>query len=539
MAANDSTMNIVVKAKNETEATFNKVKSDINGVKTANESMATSVFKGVASWDLLKTGITKAVGFLKESITASMQAEREMALVRQNVENAGVAFDSISGKLEEYSKNMMQMGFDDEETATSVSKLLLVTKDYEKALQLNNLAADLARSKGIALSDATSLVTQVTAGNTRVLKQYGIVLEDGASAADALAAMQDKVKGSMEAFAETTEGKMQIMSVTWGNFKEQIGDIFGPALNIALTNFNSFLSASTDNSMSWADKMRDNLATLVNPEAWKLLGASIKEKIETPFYNIAKNVSSIKDKIFGTKTDMGMSPEEYYTQKMIELEMSIEKTTASAVKLKSGIDSAKPSFEGIGKAGEDSMKKQKDAMTGVLDKLKDYKQGIKDIQKAQEEEAASFTQSQIEKKQTFQQQLADMVESHKTKWQEANREISRMEREGIKNREDLDRVSELKRTSQSEFDIIQPYLNDTSLTKLAQTSDVERLISAYRSEQATETVASSERQAGLVEKATNIYMNFDLKDTAITDKNFIQTIKDELNKALNLIRSTN
>lgn len=535
MAANDSTT-IIVKAKNETDAVFNKVKANLNETKVANDNMAMSVFKGVASWDLLKRGVSIATDFIKSSVQASIAAEREMAMVRQNVENAGIAYDTVKDKLDEYSKSMLQMGFDDEDTATSVSKLLLVTKDYNKALELNKLAADLARNKGIELSDATGIVTQVTAGNVRVLKQYGIVLKEGASAADALSAMHDKVKGSMEAFANTTEGKMQIMSVTWGNFKEQIGDIFGPALNVALTNFNNFLVATDSNASKWGDSISSKLAILVNPDTWKLTGKTVLTGLKQGAYEFGKFFVDVSDKIYGTKTKIEDSPIKKESQNIIDLANKIKQTTDVAEQFKNKIDETKPSFEGIGKAGEDAGKKSKDAMQGVIDKLKDFKQGIKDIQKAQEEESLAFIQSQIEKNQSFKQQLADMVKDHKDKWTQANKDREMIEKEGIKTAEDLQRVGELRATAEKEFAIIQPYLNDTEMGKLAATSDIERLITSHRAEQATETVDTAKRQAELVEKATNIYINFDLKDTTITDKNFIETVKNELNKSFNSIK---
>jgi len=555
MANNDVTTKIIVDAKDNSKAAFNQVENSINKVKTANESMATSIFKGVASWDLLKKGIGMAVTFLKSSVEASAQAQREMAMVRQNVENAGIAYDTVKDKIEAYSKSMLQMGFDDEETATSVSRLMMVTKDYNKALELNKLAADLARNKGIGLAEATTTVTQVTAGNVRVLKSYGIVLKDDATAADALAAMHDKVKGSMETFASTTEGKMQIMSVTYGNFKEQIGDIFGPALNIALNNFNNFLNAANDNagvaSESIASKLQKALAVAVSPSAWKAGGLDLLNRVFVkPAEKVGNFFVGLSDKIYGNMDFYKNSKSETKSY-AAEIDKTIaaldEQTNASvqasmsALNLQKQLDTTGNSYEGIGKAGSDSMKKQADAMKSVLDKLKDYKQSIKEIQKAQNDEAADFIKNQIEKKQSFDQQLADMVASHKTKWEEANREIQNIENVagGIKNKSDLDRLTELRKTAETEFKIIQPYLNNEAMAKMAETSDVERLITAFRAGQAEDTVATATKQAELVEKATNLTINFDLTNSTITDKNFIEKVKQELNKSLNLIRSTN
>jgi len=544
MPANDVTQNIIVKAKNDTESTFNKVKADINGVKTANESMATSVFKGVASWDLLKTGVRTATEFIRSSIEASSKAQQEMAMVRQNVENAGIAYDSIKDKLDEYSKKMIQMGFDDEETATSMSRLMLVTKDYSKALTLNQLAGDLARNSGQSMEETTKALTMALGGNIRSLKLYVPELKAGASAAEVLAAVHEKVKGSMETFAATTEGKMQIMRVTYSNFKEQIGDIFGPALNVALTNFNSFLNAADNNagvaSESIASKLSKAFAVAMTPSAWKAGGLQVwNEAIVKPAEKFGKFFVDISDKIYGTQSKIAPLTSEKIDKTIQSLDAETNATVNAALetlKLQKAIDNVPPSYEGMGAAGSDSMKKQKDAMQGVLDKLKDYKQSIQDIKKAEEDESLAFIKSQIEKNQSFKQQLADMVKSHKEAWLQANKDREAIERDGIKTGEDLQKVGELKAKAEREFAIIQPYLNDTEMAKLAETSDVERLITSHRAEQAQDTVDTAQRQADLAAKAQNIYINFDLKDTTITDKNFIEMVKKELNNALNTVK---
>lgn len=543
MATNDVKTTIVVDAKDQTGAAFNQIKSGLNGVKTAHDNMAMSVFKGVASWDLLKKGIGMATEFLKSSIEASMKANAEMAMVKRNVENAGFAYSDIKDKLDAYSKSMLQMGFDDEETATSVSRLMLVTKDYNKALTLNHLAADLARNKNIGLEEASKAVTMALAGNLKALKQYVPDLDASTSSAEALAAVQEKLKGSMETFAATTEGKMQIMTVTWGNFKEQIGDIFGPALNIALTNFNSFLNAADSNAGVAGDsigkKLQRSLATLVNPDAWKLLGKTVLTDVEQAGFNLYNNARNNIGAILGKSYPKLQSPWEKNQQSIIDLEMGIEKTEQAAMDLQSAVIDTTPDFSGLGKAGTDAGKKAADAMQSVVDKLKDYKNSINDIKKAQEDEALSFIKSQIEKKQSFDQNLADMVKSHKDKWAEINKEREDLVAKADKTEEEWKKLRDLTIQNEKEFGIVQPYLNNTEMNKLGETTDIERLISAYRTGQAEDTLASAQKQQDLVDKAQNITLNFDLTNSTITDKNFIQMVKDELNKSLNLIRSTN
>lgn len=196
--------------------------------------MAKGVAAGALAYEAIKKAASVAVGFIQESISESVNAAATMELVKQNVENAGLSYDKIGKQLDDYSQKMIQAGFDDEETAASVSKLILVTGNYDQAIKLNNLSMDLARNKNIKLEEATALVTQVTQGNTKVLKSYGIELDDTANAAANLSKLQDKVRGSTEAFANTTKAKMEVVNVQWENIKQQVGDKFLPVLEKVL-----------------------------------------------------------------------------------------------------------------------------------------------------------------------------------------------------------------------------------------------------------------------------------------------------------------
>lgn len=234
-------INVINNAKGEFQKVAGAVKQATEEVEKNTKAVAGSasnwkdtakgVFTGVAAYDALKKGVSMATDFLKSSIQESMNAEAAMARVKNNVENAGFAYDSISPKLKDYSDRMVKMGFDDEETAESVSKLMIVTKDYDEALKLNQLAMDLSRNKGIKLEDATKSLAAVMQGaGGKALQQYGLSFKDGASAAEILNQLQEKVKNSAIDFSNTTAGKLATVNEEWNNMKQKIGDDLSPVL---------------------------------------------------------------------------------------------------------------------------------------------------------------------------------------------------------------------------------------------------------------------------------------------------------------------
>lgn len=181
---------------------------------------------------------------------------------------------------------------------------------------------------------------------------------------------------------------------------------------------------------------------------------------------------------------------------------------------------------------EDAMKKQKTAMESVINSLKRFKDKVTDIKNAIKDESIAFMKAQKEKAMTYKERLAEMVADHKEKWQQANREREEIERKGIKGREDLIKVAELRAEAEKEFKIIQPYLNREDLRKLAERTDIEKLTGVYRREQAEETVEVGRRREEMQVEARQLIFNFDLRDATITDENFIDMIKRELNNAL-------
>lgn len=206
--------------------------------------MAKGVFTGMAAYDLFKKSVGVAVDFLRSSINESIDAAATMARVKTNVENAGFAFAEIGPQIDAYSKKMVEMGFDDEATALSVSRLMGITHNYSQSLKLNKLAMDLSRNANIDLATATSTVSQILGGSgSKALIQYGIYLKDGGSAVELLTELQEKLKGQTEEFAGTVAGKLLTVNEKWANMKQEVGDKLSPVLSVLIDKFTDNMPA--------------------------------------------------------------------------------------------------------------------------------------------------------------------------------------------------------------------------------------------------------------------------------------------------------
>ncbi len=241
----DTELKLVITAENADA--LKKVKEfadNLDGVTTATkkakdsqESLATSVFKGQAAWDMLKTGLKSVEGFVIDSAKAFIESENQMSLVRSTVESLGITYDSVKPQIEEFSQKMAGLGVDDEQAALSMVKLAKAAGgDFAKGMQLAKLASDLTASGIGDLESNTDNLQKILIGKgARALLEYKINLDDTATTAEQLNAVQKKVTRTTEELATTTEGKLKIMQEAYTNLKEEIGGGFIAAINNAIT----------------------------------------------------------------------------------------------------------------------------------------------------------------------------------------------------------------------------------------------------------------------------------------------------------------
>ncbi len=125
---------------------------------------------------------------------------------------------------------LAQFGFDNEEAALSMGRLLQATRDGTLTFDAFQAAMNLARAKQIGLEDATRLVTLALGGNARMLKEYGIEVDEHASKATILAGIQAQLRGQAEAYSQTLRGQLDIMRGLVSEGLEALGAQFAPAI---------------------------------------------------------------------------------------------------------------------------------------------------------------------------------------------------------------------------------------------------------------------------------------------------------------------
>jgi len=235
--ATTATLDIVLSARDTASAA-------IKGVgKAADELGARFEAAEKSSKILLGSVSALAIGVGTTSFKAFIDAEKQLARVDAILRTSTGSFEENRKAVLAAASAAVKLGFDDEEAAESIARMFQRTGSLTEATKLNALAMDLARAKNIELSQASTLVGQVLSGNARVLKQFGIELDETKTPMEALVELQGKVAGQAEAFAGTTSGAIATFRQQVQNLQEELGALIASAVTPLIKRANELIAS--------------------------------------------------------------------------------------------------------------------------------------------------------------------------------------------------------------------------------------------------------------------------------------------------------
>lgn len=221
--------------------------------------------RGFAGMRVAAVGATAAFGGLalagKKVVDAAIEAEKTQAKLDAQLKASGISAAKYGAQIESViQKQSLMSGLDDEDLTESFINLVRVTGDVNKSLDLNVIAMDFARAKNMEVAKAGELVGKVAGGNVGILSRYGITVEKGASATEALGMLQEKFAGQAEAYGKTTGGSIDRAGVAFENLQETIGKAAAPAIEDLANKTADFVNemqSGTGQGGRFADKLKD------------------------------------------------------------------------------------------------------------------------------------------------------------------------------------------------------------------------------------------------------------------------------------------
>jgi hypothetical protein len=217
---NKGLMNLVVKAVDQATPTLRKIGNGFGGLKKAGSAVG----DGLQTAALGAVGIATAVaGFTIAATKAAADEEKQIARLNGVLKTRGMLTDANTKAVEAQTSKLEDLAFSDDAVRESLITATSFTKNFNDALKIQNVAADVAAAKGISLEEATSLVGKAYQGNTKGLKGLGVEVKKGAKGMEALTAVNKKYKGSAEAASNTVSGKFAKAQIGFNNIIEDFG----------------------------------------------------------------------------------------------------------------------------------------------------------------------------------------------------------------------------------------------------------------------------------------------------------------------------
>lgn len=230
-------------------------------------------FGGLGDSANLLTGALGVGGLaygLKSLNDAARESELSAVRMQTQFRALGLDFEQHRARVDDVIAAQSRLAaLDDEELADSFTTILRVTGDVNRSLELNALAADIARGKQIDLASAGEIVAKVAGGNTGILARYGIQIEKGATATEALGELQRLFAGQAEAYGKSNAGAADRASVAWENAREALGEKLLPVISRLATFLSDDLIPAVTMFAGGIDTVVDALG------GWKIAAAFI------------------------------------------------------------------------------------------------------------------------------------------------------------------------------------------------------------------------------------------------------------------------
>jgi hypothetical protein len=181
--------------------------SDLNRLERTSKKSLEGVHKA-AHLALGVTGLGGLAFGIKDVTSEAIKAEAEQAKLARAVHNAGLKWKENRKAVEDHLDALSRTsGFMKSDLSSSLANSVRTTGDLTKAFKLSGIAMDIARTKGMDLQGAQSLVARAYNGNTRGLKSLGILLTPVTTQQDKLKVatqqLSDELRNSHGANKET------------------------------------------------------------------------------------------------------------------------------------------------------------------------------------------------------------------------------------------------------------------------------------------------------------------------------------------------
>jgi phage-related protein len=163
---------------------------------------------------------------------AEVKHRNDLQTLRSAVDGGKVMWAGYQAQMQKVVTTQSQLSaYSRGDLEGALTALTQTTGSASKGLSLLALTTNLARAKHMDLEKAATLVGKVADGNTTALKRYGIVLDKGATATQALAAMNAKFAGAAKTYGDSSAGAAEKFHNSLQQLQITVGTALLPVIN--------------------------------------------------------------------------------------------------------------------------------------------------------------------------------------------------------------------------------------------------------------------------------------------------------------------
>jgi uncharacterized protein YukE len=208
------------KGMNDAENSTKKLESKL---KTNSSKMVRSIGRVVTAIGIM------AIALSVDAAKAAADDEASQEKLRKNLENTAKVYDKkIIKSIENFIEKMQfASGFSDGELRDALGRLNVSTGDVSKSQDILNTALDTARGTGKPLATVVDTLAKAYDGNFTPLRKMGIKLDENIIATKDFRGVTEKLSdlfgGQASTYADTYQGKLDIVNQRLGELKEAAG----------------------------------------------------------------------------------------------------------------------------------------------------------------------------------------------------------------------------------------------------------------------------------------------------------------------------
>lgn len=225
-------------AKDMASGTIRGLSKTLGGLKGAASNVGSGIGKALKIGTAAIAGVAAAgVGAAALFAKGAIEDEAAQRKLTDVLKARGLASTKNLAITDKLIDKGAKLAFTDDDIRAGLSTATQFTKKFGDAQKILSTAQDVARAKNISLESATALVGKAYQGNTKGLKSLGIEVKKGAKGLSVLSAVNGKFAGSAAGYADTTQGRIEQVTITLTELGESIGSALLPIVNDLLKVF--------------------------------------------------------------------------------------------------------------------------------------------------------------------------------------------------------------------------------------------------------------------------------------------------------------